>query len=91
MPCPRRFDEDRKILARLFLTDEVGEPLRPQACLRGVVLAALRRHQLAASAADVTPRAHRSGPRLYLLGRRSPIGTTLGVLPFGTITRAARS
>ena len=34
--------------------------------------------------------AHRSGPRVYLFGNSSAIGTTAGDLPFGTITRALR-
>ncbi len=73
----------REILARLLLADELGEPLRAQRRFGGVFLAALGRHQLA-----VRDCAHRSGPRLYLLGSNSPIGTTAGDLPFGTITRA---
>ena len=73
----------REIVARLLLADEFREPLRAQRRLRRVFVAALARHQLASGA-----RAHRSGPRLYLFGSKSPIGTTAGDLPFGTITRA---
>ena len=85
-PRPRRLDEDAEILPRLFLTDELGQPLRAQRRFRRIVLAALGRHQFAAGA-----RRHRCGPRLYLLGRSSPICTTAGDFPLGTMTRALRS
>ena len=39
----RRLDEHRQIGARLLLADELGEPLRPQRGLGGVLLAALGR------------------------------------------------
>ena len=82
-PSPRRLDEHPEILARLLLADELGKPLRTQRRFRRIFLAALGRHQFASGA-----RCHRCGPRLYLLGRSSPIGTTAGEAPFGTITRA---
>ena len=72
-----------EIFARLLLADEFREPLRAQRCLRRVFVAALRRHELASGDS-----AHPSDPRLYLFGKSSPIGTTAGDLPFGTITRA---
>ena len=72
-----------EILARLLLADELGEPLRPQRAFGGVFLAALGRHQFTFRA-----QAHRSGPRLYLLGSNSAIGTTAAARPFGTMTRA---
>ena len=53
--------------------------------LRRVLLAPLGRHQFRFRA-----QAHRSGPRLYLLGNNSPIGTAAAARPFGTMTRALR-
>ena len=79
----RRRDEHAEIGARLALADELVEALRAQRRFRCVLVAALGRHQLASGVA-----AHRSGPRLYLLGRSSPIGTTAAEARFGTITRA---
>ena len=85
-PRPRRLDEHGEIFACLLLADESAEPLRPQRGLGQILVAPLGRNQLA-----FRRRAHRSGPRLYLLGSSSPIGTALGVRPFGTMTRALRS
>ena len=82
-PRPRRFDEHGEIGADLALADELGKPLRAQACLRRVFVAALGRYQLASGFA-----VHRCGPRVYLFGSNSAIGTTFGDLPSGTITRA---
>ena len=80
---PRRLNEDPEIVAGLALADEFGKPLRPQARFGGVFVAALGRNNLASGIA-----AHRSGPRVYLFGNSSAIGTIDGELPFGTITRA---
>ncbi len=65
-----RRDEHAEILARLLLADEFAQSLRAQARLGHVFIAALRRHQFARHAR------HRSGPRVYLFGNRSAIGTT---------------
>ena len=80
---PRRFDEYCEVLARLLLADKLGKPLRAQRRLGRVFLAALGGDELVSGAF-----AHRSDPRRYLLGKSSPIGTAVGVLPSGTITRA---
>src|SRR4029078_13644552 len=82
----RRRKEHPEIGARLALADELVESLRAQRRFRRVLLAALRRYQLSCGTAG-----HRSGPRLYLLGRSSPIGTTVAEVRFGTITRASGS
>src|SRR5579862_3444030 len=86
-PPARRFDEYAEIFSRLFLADEFRKALRPQRAFGGVLVAPLRRHQLVVRA-RFRARAHRSGPRLYLLGNSSAIGTIVGFLPLGTITRA---
>ena len=82
-PRARRLDEHAEIPARLLLTDEFRKPLRAQRRLGRIFVAALRRNELASGDG-----AHPSAPRLYLFGKSSPIGTTAGDLPFGTITRA---
>jgi len=80
-----RRDEHAEIFARLLLTDELGQPLWAQTRLGHVLVAALGCDQFARDAR------HRSGPRVYLFGNRSAIGTTAAPLPLGTITRALRS
>ena len=80
---PRRLDEHRKVGAGLALADELGQPLRPQTRFGCIFVAALGRDQFAFGIA-----AHRSGPRVYLFGNNSAIGTIDGDAPFGTITRA---
>ena len=76
-----------EILARLLLADEFGEPLRAQRGLRRVFLAPFGRDEACVSVAG----SHRSGPRLYLFGNKSPIGTAAAARPFGTMTRALGS
>src|SRR5579863_1167623 len=82
----RRLDEYAEVFACLLLADKFGQPLRAQTCFSRVFVAPLRRHQLVSGVC-----AHPSDPRLYLFGNKSPIGTTAGDLPFGTITRARGS
>ena len=80
----RRLDEDREILARLRLADEFGQQLRAQRGVADIVGTAL-------GGDDAGRRVH-SLPRLYLLGRSSPMLTTFGALPLsGTMTRALAS
>ena len=85
---PRRLDEHRKIGARLLLADELGQPLRPQRRLGGVLFAALGRDEAAGRGAH--------GFKTLVRGctcsgsvRRSP--TVSGPLCPGTMTRALRS
>src|SRR4249919_521202 len=42
-----RLDEDGQVRARLLLADKLGEPLRAQRAVRGVLLAAFGRYQAA--------------------------------------------
>src|SRR5204863_2864562 len=80
----RGFDEDREILACLRLADELGQQLRAQRGVADIVGTALGRN-------DAGGRVH-SLPRLYLLGRSSPMLATFGVRPLsGTMTRALAS
>ena len=79
----RRLDEDREILARLFLPDKLAELQRAQRGFRSVFLAAFR--------CDNAGRIRHVMPRRYLFGSNSPIVTTPGALPFGTMTRAVAS
>ena len=72
-----------EVLARLFLTDELGKLLRAQRSFRRILLAALGGDELVSRR-----RRHRSDPRRYLFGNRSAMATTPGAAPFGTITRA---
>ena len=83
-PLARRLDEDREILARLRLADELRQQLRAQRGVADIVGTALGRD-------DAGGRVH-SLPRLYLFGSSSPMLTTFGARPLsGTMTRALAS
>ena len=74
---PRRLDEDRQVRARLLLADELGQPLRPQRGVRGVLLAALGRRR--GGGAVVVTAAHSSSLAAVLVRQqarrwRRPLG-----------------
>ena len=80
----RRFDENRKVLARLRLADEFGQQLRTQRGVADIIGAAFRRHDAGGRICSLL--------RRNLFGNSSPIFVTFGVRPLsGTMTRALAS